>query len=85
MICPKCGKEIDDGSVFCKFCGASLTENQEEKLNSENEVIEDKVVEEKGQENVNQKEEKKEIKKQSNGYVINTELSSGKEKKRRKR
>lgn len=84
MICPKCGKEIDDGSVFCKFCGASLTENQEEKLNSENEVIEDKVVEEKGQENVNQKEEKKEIKKQSNGYVINTELSSGKEKKEEK-
>lgn len=24
MICPKCGKEIVDGSNFCKFCGFKL-------------------------------------------------------------
>ena len=24
MICPKCGKEIDNGSVTCKFCGNNL-------------------------------------------------------------
>ena len=24
MICIKCGRQIDDGSVFCRFCGASL-------------------------------------------------------------
>ena len=25
MICPKCGKEIVDGSTFCNFCGTRLT------------------------------------------------------------
>ena len=24
MICPNCGKEIDDASVTCKFCGKNL-------------------------------------------------------------
>ena len=23
MFCPKCGKEIPEGTVFCSFCGAS--------------------------------------------------------------
>ena len=25
MICPKCGKQIADGSAFCPSCGADLT------------------------------------------------------------
>ena len=24
MICPNCGKEIEDGSVFCRFCGTRM-------------------------------------------------------------
>lgn len=27
MICPKCGKELPDGIVFCTFCGAKLTQD----------------------------------------------------------
>ena len=25
MYCTNCGKSIDDGSVFCQFCGARIT------------------------------------------------------------
>jgi hypothetical protein len=25
MFCPKCGKQIDDGSKFCPFCGADIS------------------------------------------------------------
>ena len=28
MICPNCGKEIDDASVTCKFCGKNLMNNK---------------------------------------------------------
>ena len=24
MFCPSCGKEIKDGSKFCKYCGADI-------------------------------------------------------------
>lgn len=27
MFCRKCGKQIDDDSEFCRFCGASNTES----------------------------------------------------------
>ena len=27
MFCPKCGKENDDNAVFCKSCGAKLTQD----------------------------------------------------------
>lgn len=33
MICPKCGKEISDGSVFCPACGASLEANAQDNNN----------------------------------------------------
>ena len=26
MICPNCGKQVDDGAKFCRHCGASLDE-----------------------------------------------------------
>lgn len=26
MICPNCGREINDGSTFCPFCGAKMPE-----------------------------------------------------------
>ena len=78
MICPKCGKEVDDGNVFCKFCGASLNEtenvNEEQKKleNEENEVKqEQKNVEEVVKEEV-VNEPKKEESKKSEGFVINT-------------
>lgn len=28
MYCQKCGKEITNDSIFCKFCGVKLNENQ---------------------------------------------------------
>ena len=78
MICPKCGKEVDDGNVFCKFCGASLNEtenvNEEQKKleNEENEVKQEQEnVEEVVKEEVVNKPKKEESKK-SEGFVINT-------------
>jgi len=29
MYCKKCGKQIDDSSKFCEFCGASLTDDSQ--------------------------------------------------------
>ena len=31
MYCLKCGKEISDGSVFCKYCGATLNDSGKKK------------------------------------------------------
>ena len=31
MICPKCGKQIEDDAVFCTYCGNNVTDVQEEK------------------------------------------------------
>lgn len=28
MFCPKCGKEIKDGSKFCKHCGSEIKKQQ---------------------------------------------------------
>ena len=28
MFCKNCGKEIDDGSKFCQYCGANLTASE---------------------------------------------------------
>ncbi len=28
MFCPNCGKEIEDSSKFCKYCGAKIESNQ---------------------------------------------------------
>lgn len=35
MYCKNCGKEIDDGSIFCKFCGTDLSglENRTDSVN----------------------------------------------------
>lgn len=84
MICPKCGKEIDEGSVFCKFCGASLTE--EEKNEETNQVVENgnqeeqNNVEEAKEESKEVKDTKKEEKESSKGFVINTGTNDKKEK-----
>ena len=43
MICPKCGKEIADGSAFCAFCGSSVGEDIHEEKKEELEKIEDVV------------------------------------------
>lgn len=37
MICPVCRREIEDDSLFCRFCGAEFTDEQEEVI----EVIRD--------------------------------------------
>ena len=34
MLCPNCGKEIEEGSVFCRFCGMKI-EQPAEALSSE--------------------------------------------------
>ncbi|WP_291490180.1 zinc-ribbon domain-containing protein, partial [Desulfurella sp.] len=31
MFCPNCGKEIDDSSKFCKFCGYNITQQDKQK------------------------------------------------------
>ncbi|MGC8706430.1 MAG: ankyrin repeat domain-containing protein [Desulfurella sp.] len=31
MFCPNCGKEIDDSSKFCKYCGYNITQQNEQK------------------------------------------------------
>lgn len=78
MICPKCGKEVDDGNVFCKFCGASLNETEnvnEEQKKLENEENEVKQEQENVEEVVKEEvvnEPKKEESKKSEGFVINT-------------
>lgn len=43
MICPKCGKEIADDSVFCRFCGASLEMNEPEEVAGNSSVIDDEI------------------------------------------
>lgn len=40
MICPKCGKEIEDGVAFCKFCGSSVSsQNNEFSRNEANATV----------------------------------------------
>lgn len=46
MICPKCGRELPDGSKFCSACGEKLTEinrevQEESEVHAESEVHED--------------------------------------------
>ena len=43
MICPKCGKEIADGSAFCAFCGSPVGEDIHEEKKEELEKVEDVV------------------------------------------
>ena len=38
MFCPKCGKEIKDGSKFCKHCGSKLKQNDSADTNAANAV-----------------------------------------------
>lgn len=42
MICPKCNKEIEDGSKVCEFCGAEL-ENDADVQNTPETVAEDAI------------------------------------------
>ena len=85
MICPKCGKEVDDGNVFCKFCGASLNETEnvnEEQKKLENEENEVKQEQENVEEVVKEEvvnEPKKEESKKSEGFVINTGNATAKD------
>jgi uncharacterized membrane protein YvbJ len=39
MFCPKCGKEIQDGSKFCPYCGAEIKDPH-----AEHETVEGSVV-----------------------------------------
>ncbi len=39
MYCPKCGKEIEDSSTFCKFCGNKIEYNNKK---NENEIKKEK-------------------------------------------
>lgn len=35
MFCPKCGKKIEEGSKFCKYCGAEISQVGENKVEEE--------------------------------------------------
>ena len=78
MICPKCGKEVDDGNVFCKFCGASLdgadnlNEEQKKLDTEENEVQQEQENAEEAVKEEIVNEPKKEESKKNEGFVINT-------------
>lgn len=62
MICPKCGKEILDDSIFCSNCGTKLETESNDNLPLENEVCSsdlEKVTEENTDDEA--KEEKKKV------------------------
>jgi len=40
MFCPKCGKEVPDGSKFCPYCGTSL-EGKPDKSQTQNVLTEE--------------------------------------------
>lgn len=44
MFCKKCGKELEDGAVFCQFCGQKQTENVEENAQKKEEQISNKKL-----------------------------------------
>ena len=44
MICPKCGKEIDNSSVICKFCGNNLMVNKSNLYKEESQPKEKKIL-----------------------------------------
>ena len=35
MYCPRCGNELNDGSNFCRYCGATIEQNYEAKQEQE--------------------------------------------------
>ena len=37
MYCKKCGKQVEDGSSFCPYCGADLREQEVEVVEAESE------------------------------------------------
>ena len=39
MFCPKCGKQVDDGSKFCPFCGADISNDNISPERNRNENI----------------------------------------------
>ena len=52
MKCPKCGKEVNDGELFCGNCGYNLAQNnkpsvqtkaQVKKPNNTNKIILEKI------------------------------------------
>lgn len=43
MQCKECGKEIDDDSIFCKFCSATQNGNGDVENRGENKIV-DKVA-----------------------------------------
>jgi len=39
MFCKNCGKEIEDDSKFCRYCGAALAKSEEEAPTPEDEAV----------------------------------------------
>ena len=44
MICPKCGKEIEDGKKFCSGCGYKFPEKEETQQQSNEQIATKEVV-----------------------------------------
>ena len=44
MFCKKCGKELENGAVFCQFCGQKQTENVEENVQKKEEQMSNKKL-----------------------------------------
>ena len=42
MICDNCGKENEDGSRFCNYCGQVFSENKPQKTENETDNIDEK-------------------------------------------
>jgi len=49
MYCPKCGKLIDDSSIFCNYCGSQVNEKIEQETVSDNNQSNVSFVEESSQ------------------------------------
>lgn len=41
MICKNCGKEIEQDSIFCKFCGTNNMDEKADELDYDNDLLED--------------------------------------------
>lgn len=76
MKCPKCGKEIKEGSKFCVGCGTALTEKKEETAKVENTESNQKVEAVKEKVSTKMNEVKESAKKAADSDFMKTILAS---------
>ena len=69
MICPKCGKEIDNNAKFCTYCGLEIAKMEKATVKETKKAEEKKEVKKEKVEAI-KVEEKKEAPRRSNGLGI---------------